>query len=106
MKKQIFLMFAFSLLCPLIIAQNITVKGVVKSSIEKDLLIGVSVVEKNTTNGTITDIDGQYSISVNPHSTLVFSYIGFTTQEVEVNGNTNLDVILKDDAMMHNLPRT
>lgn len=100
MKKQIFLMFAFSFLCFSLMAQTLKVKGVVKSSLDGELLIGVSVVEKNTTNGTMTDIDGEFSLSVDSKSTLVFSYIGFQGKEVMVNGKTEFEVTLQDDALM------
>lgn len=61
-------------------------------------LIGVNIVEKGTTNGTITDIDGQYSLSVPANATIVFSYIGFTTQEISRNGQSTLNVVLQDDS--------
>ena len=54
-----------------------------------ETVIGASVVQKgNTGNGTITDIDGNYSLNVPSNSTLIFSYVGMTTQEVPVNGQT------------------
>jgi TonB-linked SusC/RagA family outer membrane protein len=62
-------------------------------------LIGVTVVEKGTSSGTVTDIDGSYSITVSDgDAVLRFSYIGFTTQEVPVNNRTVVDVVLTADA--------
>ncbi len=59
---------------------------------------GVNVMEKGTTNGTITDIDGNYSVSVGNNAILVFSYIGYETQEISAaNGNT-FNVSLKEDS--------
>lgn len=63
-------------------------------------LPGVNIVEKGTLNGTITDLDGKYILSVNSEkTTLVFSFIGFLTDEVKTNGNTSMDVSLSEDIM-------
>ena len=79
-------------------AQNVTVTGTVKDKTGESV-IGASVVEKgNTGNGTITDIDGNYSLSVPSNATLVFSYVGMTTQEVHVKGQTTINVTMSDDA--------
>lgn len=79
-------------------AQNVTVTGTVKDKTGESV-IGASVVEKgNTGNGTITDIDGNYSLSVPSNATLVFSYVGMTTQEVHVKGQTIVNVTMSDDA--------
>lgn len=62
-------------------------------------LPGASVVVKGTTTGTQTDFDGNYTLSnVDANATLVFSYIGYSTQEVAVNGRTTIDVVLQEDA--------
>lgn len=63
------------------LAQSITVKGQVLDAKSKEPLIGVSVLEKGTTNGTITDFDGNYVLNVAKGRILVFSYVGYTTQE-------------------------
>lgn len=60
-------------------------------------LIGVNVVEKGTSNGVITDFNGQFTLDVAQGKTLVFSYVGFTTQEITVKGNS-LKVIMIDDS--------
>lgn len=60
-------------------------------------LIGVNVLEKGTTNGIITDIDGKFVLNVAQGKTLVFSYVGYITQEVKVTGNT-LKIVLEDDS--------
>jgi TonB-linked SusC/RagA family outer membrane protein len=77
-------------------AQNaIKTSGTVTSN-TNETLIGVSVMEKGTTNGTITDLDGKYEITVKEGATLVFSYIGYTTQDMRaVNGALN--VTLRED---------
>lgn len=60
-------------------------------------LIGVSVVEKGTSNGTATNIDGQFSLSVSPGAILEVSYIGYNTQEVAVGSQSSIRIILKED---------
>ncbi|MDR2950632.1 MAG: TonB-dependent receptor [Prevotella sp.] len=77
---------------------NITVKGTVKDDTGEPLS-GVSVVVKGTTTGTITDLDGAYTINVpNASSTLVFSFIGFHKQEITVGGRADINVVLVEDA--------
>ncbi|HYG39627.1 MAG TPA: SusC/RagA family TonB-linked outer membrane protein [Cytophagales bacterium] len=77
-------------------SQN-AVTGKVLSSEDNTGLPGVSVVEKGTTNGTVTNVDGDFTISVNPNATLVFSFVGFKTQEVSVGTRTSLNVTLATD---------
>lgn len=74
---------------------QLTVTGHVKST-SGDPLIGVNVVEKGTTNGTVTDMDGNFSLQVEKGKTLVFSYIGFLSQENVVKGN-RMNITLKED---------
>ena len=74
---------------------QLTVTGNVKSTTGEPL-IGVNVIEKGTTNGTVTDLDGNYTLRVAKGKTLVFSYIGFLSQEVVVN-NAKVDVTMKED---------
>ena len=79
-------------------AQNIQVKGTVVSGTDNEPLPGVNVVLKgNTGTGTITDIDGVFSLSVPSDAVLTVSYIGFVTQDVPVNGQSLLKVVLKED---------
>ena len=79
------------------IAQNIMVKGIVKDNFGEPV-IGANVTEKGTTNGMITDLDGNFSLTVQKNATLVISYIGYVTQEIAIKGNTNLNIILKEDS--------
>ena len=78
-------------------AQQIAVRGQVLDAGTKEPMIGVSVLEKGTTNGTITDFDGNYSLNVASGKTLVFSYIGYVTQEIVVSGET-VNVSMKEDS--------
>ena len=80
-------------------AQQITVQGVVKDQ-TGETVIGASVMEKGTTNGTITGIDGDFSLNMSPNGTLVFSFVGYKTQEVQVKGQKQLQVVLSEDAEM------
>ena len=76
---------------------QLTVTGHVKST-SGDPLIGVNVVEKGTTNGTVTDMDGNFILDVPSDCTLQISYIGFNTREIKVTNQTNdLTVSLKED---------
>ena len=78
-------------------AQNIRVSGTVLDA-DNEPLPGVNVVQTGTTNGTITDIDGKYEISVPSDATLTFSYIGYNNHVENVNGRTSLPPItLKSD---------
>lgn len=76
-----------------------TITGRVTTSVDGAPLPGVSVLVKGTTTGTSTDVDGRFSIGV-PDNTavLVFSFIGFTTQEIAVGTRTNIDVVMREDA--------
>ena len=78
--------------------QNLTVSGVVTSAADQLPLIGVSVQVKGTTNGAITDLDGNYTVSVASGETLVFSYIGFKTQEIQITNQTTLNVVMEEDS--------
>src|SRR5882762_7850538 len=78
-------------------AQQLVVTGTDKSGPD-EVVPGVTVLEKGTANGTVTNSDGQFSISVNPDATLVFSFIGMAPKEVKVNSQTSLDVTLEADA--------
>ena len=98
------ILFIVCCLCAsmLAFAQQQTVTGTVYD--ESGLpLIGVSVQEKGTSNGAITDIDGKFSVKLSPEATgggkiLIFSYIGYKTQEVSLDGRTDIEVTLSEDA--------
>lgn len=87
----------FLLMCvPFALAQNqVKVTGKVIDNLGESM-IGVSILEKGTTNGVVTDIDGNYTLTVNQGATLVFSYVGYVTQELVANGGT-LNVTLQED---------
>ena len=60
-------------------------------------LIGATILEKGTTNGVVTDFDGNYDINVQPGATLVVSYVGYVSQEIRVGNNANINVTLKEE---------
>lgn len=91
----IFLFVSF----PLLMAQDRAVTGVVVDS-EGETLPGVSVVVKGTTQGTVTDIDGKFTVNVPEKTTLVFSYVGFEPREIEVVGQEYMDVVLEVSSVM------
>jgi iron complex outermembrane receptor protein len=103
MKKRIFTMlsilFLGILLSGAINAQGIRISGKVTDSADGSALAGVTIQEKGTTNGIITDGNGNFSISVAPTATLVISYIGYATQEVPVNGKTIINVAMTVESM-------
>jgi iron complex outermembrane receptor protein len=98
MKRSLFLFAVLSVLCMQFTwaQQKITITGVVKDS-KGSVLPGVSVSEKGTTNGTMTDGSGGFKLSANSAGTLVFSYMGYLKQEVAVANNTELSISLADD---------
>lgn len=78
-------------------SQDLRVTGVVTSADDGQPLPGVSVAIKGTTSGTITGIDGSYSITVPENATLVFSFVGMTTQEFVITESAVLDVVMETD---------
>ena len=93
--KQKFVTFMLALLATTALFAQNKVTGNVSDA--QGPAIGVSVVEKGTNNGVITDIDGNYAITVKPGATLVFSSIGYATQEIAVGSQKVIDVVLKED---------
>ena len=96
MKKILFVLTC--LFCSAAMMASITVTGTVISAEDGLPVIGASVLEKGTSNGTITDFDGIYELTVADDAVLVFSYVGLTSQELKVSGPV-MDVTLKGDAI-------
>lgn len=95
-----FYLFLFVLLTAhAVVAQSekVTVTGTVTDPADGGALPGVSIIEKGTTNGVTTDLSGKYTLSVAPNAILVFSYVGYITQEVEIGNRTTIDVALVGD---------
>ncbi len=86
------------LVSPKALLQQKNVSGKVTSSLTGNPLPGVNIVEKESMNGTVTDLDGNYTITVtDDNAVLVFSYVGYLTEEISISGQTNIDVSLVED---------
>ena len=79
-------------------AQSGTVRGTIADASDSSPLPGATVLVKGTTTGTVTNMDGKYSIQVNGNAVLVFSYVGYQSQEISVTPNTTVNVQLKPSA--------
>jgi TonB-linked SusC/RagA family outer membrane protein len=93
-------LFVTILLCLTMIGSVLAQKsitGVVKSAEDDQPIPGATVREKGTSNGTVTDLDGKYTVKVAENATLVFSFVGLGSQEVVVGIQTTIDVTLKPD---------
>jgi TonB-linked SusC/RagA family outer membrane protein len=77
---------------------EITVKGKVSNSRTQEALPGVSIMQKGTSNGTVTDVNGEFSLSAESNATLVFSFIGFSTKEVVLNNQSILNIDLEESS--------
>ncbi|SOE23699.1 TonB-linked outer membrane protein, SusC/RagA family [Spirosomataceae bacterium TFI 002] len=99
-KKLPLLFILFAIISTPTWAQNI--RGTVISAADGSPLPGVSVVIKGTTTGTATDTKGEFSINASPQSSLIFSFIGFTNQDVKVGNSTVLNVVLEEDVAVLN----
>ncbi|HQV97368.1 MAG TPA: TonB-dependent receptor [Saprospiraceae bacterium] len=97
-KVNIFVLGLLVIMTSGAIAQSNIIKGIVTED-EGAPMIGVSILEKNTSNGTITDVDGSYSLKVNSDKAiLVFSYLGYKSQEVALDGRMMIDIRLELDS--------
>ena len=93
------LLFFMAFISVQVYAQNVKVSGTVIADADKFPIIGANVLVKGTTIGTITDVDGKFSLDVPQNATLVVSYIGCQTQEIKVTGAKTLNIAMKDDAI-------
>ncbi len=94
MKNVLILLIAFILTINYSIGQEINVQGKVTSSEDNYPLPGVNIVIKGTTDGTITDLDGNYELTVSSDASLVYSFIGYEDKEIQVKGRTEINVKL------------
>ncbi|MGQ1788243.1 MULTISPECIES: SusC/RagA family TonB-linked outer membrane protein [unclassified Saccharicrinis] len=95
--RKILILFLCTAFSMSIYAQDIVVSGVVSSQSDNEPIPGVSVIVKGTTNGTITDIDGNYQLTVTADAIIQFSFIGMETQEIAVNGRSIINVQLSNE---------
>jgi TonB-linked SusC/RagA family outer membrane protein len=82
-----------------VFSQTITVTGKVNDPLGEPV-IGASVLEQGTTNGTITDVDGNFRLNVSPQANIVISFIGYQSQTINVTGRTQFSVVLADDTRL------
>lgn len=97
--KKISILFLILLCnCTFLYAQQFSITGVVTDKKLKEPIIGASVIVKGTTNGTVTDLDGKFTIQASKSSVLIVSFIGYTPQEFTINGNqTFYQISLAED---------
>ncbi|MHB9142810.1 MAG: SusC/RagA family TonB-linked outer membrane protein, partial [Paludibacter sp.] len=93
-KKIIYLLLAVFVSTGTLLAQNLRVNGVIVDKKTGETLIGANVVQKGTTNGTVTNLDGAFSLSVPQGSVLIMSYLGYISQEVVVSNEAPLRIQL------------
>jgi len=79
---------------------QVKISGIVTDASNQSTIPGVNIVVKGTTTGTVTDIDGKYTISVDNQSVLVFSYLGFASQEIAVLGKTTINISMSPVAQL------
>jgi TonB-linked SusC/RagA family outer membrane protein len=96
-KKSILLLLVALVSASSLFAQNIRVQGVIVDKKTGEALIGSSILQKGTTNGTTTSFTGEFSISVPQNSVLVVSYVGYVSQEIKVTGDSPLRIQLQED---------
>ncbi|UJH92670.1 carboxypeptidase-like regulatory domain-containing protein [Antarcticibacterium sp. 1MA-6-2] len=98
MNKFIFLIFSLLFFQVNSIAQNkSTVTGKVTESKTGMSIPGVNLLELGTTNGVMTDFDGEYEIEVPENATLVISFMGYKTQNIDVNGRSQIDIAMEPE---------
>jgi len=97
MKKTLALFFILCMVIQLTFAQKRTLTGTVRDNATGELLVGVTIVEKGTSNGTITDASGNFKISIAPESSLSVSFIGMKSKEVKPGTVSNITIDLESD---------
>ncbi|HSF55765.1 MAG TPA: carboxypeptidase-like regulatory domain-containing protein, partial [Algoriphagus sp.] len=101
MRKFLSIAFALALVLGITVSaqsQQRVLRGTVTASTDGLPMPGVTILDKSNQTGTTTNVDGEYSISVTDQSVLVFSFIGFTSKEFTVGNQTELNVVLDEEA--------
>ena len=96
--RKFLILFIASLNATFLFAQQ-SISGTITDE-SGEALIGVNIIEKNTSNGTTSDFDGNYTIQVNANATLVFSYIGFTSVEIDVTNQETINITLTEGLLL------
>ena len=98
-RKTLLFLFLLAMMTPLtVLAQSLTVTGKVVSSDDGYGLPGVTIQVKGTSSGTVTDMDGNYSIKADGQDVLVFSFVGYKTKEVAIKGKNKINITLELDS--------
>ncbi len=101
MRTRFLFLLAFVALCHLTAMAQFQVKGTVVSAADSEPMIGVAIQEKGSSNGCITDFEGNFSIQVqNSNAALNVSFIGYKTQTIEVNGRNVINIRMEEDAKL------
>ncbi len=103
MKKILFTLLSFTFCSLIAFGQTMSIRGTVVSSKDKEPIIGASIQVKDAIGsivGTVTDLDGNFTLDVDPNATLAVSYIGYETKEVAVNNQSNLNILLNENAKL------
>ena len=99
--KLKFLLIVLALLSVQLVMAQRTITGTVTDIESEETLIGATVTEKGTTNGTITDVDGNFSLQVaDDNAVLTISYTGYTNHDVPISGQSRLDILLQTGALL------
>jgi TonB-dependent starch-binding outer membrane protein SusC len=98
-QKTISAFFAL-FMCGMLIGQTRTISGLVSDAKNNEPIIGASILIKNTDKGTISDLDGKFTLEVTDKDIIVVSYIGYTTQEIPLSGQTQISVLLKTEDIL------
>lgn len=94
MRKYIYVIISMFMSVTLF-SQDVTIRGIVKDSLDGSVLIGVNIVQSGTQNGTTTDIDGKYILTVPKGSNVLFTYIGYVNKNIVVNETKELNILLQ-----------
>ena len=97
MKQKLVFSFLFFCFLSISIFGQQQINGKITAVNDDENMAGVTIMVKGTTNGTISDIDGSFSIKVEPGDTLVVSYIGYKTQTIGITSQTSLNILLEED---------
>lgn len=100
MKKALFLIFLIFLSFALHAQDQVKIRGVVKDAVTNEELIGVNVMVLGTSTGTVSDVNGSFSLSVPVNGTVKVSYIGYQTQEIKITGQQELNILLVSESKL------
>ena len=95
--KKSFILFVFLLCSIVVVAQKKSITGIITDT-AGEAVIGASIVEVGTTNGTVSDVEGNFTLSVSDNASIQVSFIGFSSQTLSVQGKMNFKIILKEDS--------